>query len=86
MHEFSIRTMEPGDAIKNITPEIIIVSLHNNTVIFTKSELCASKHGRAGEFLKHHRHFPFKEYLIFVLCDRRNIHVQLFATLCQSIA
>ena len=69
MHEFSIRTMEPGDAIKNITPEIVIVSLLDNTVIFTKCELRAPKHGCAGKFFKHHRHFPFEEYLVFVLCD-----------------
>jgi hypothetical protein len=86
MHELSVRAMEPGDSIENIPPEIIIVSLFDDPVVFAKGEFCTPKHGRAGKFLEHHGHFPFKEDLVFALCDGRNIHPQLFTTLRQPIA
>ena len=86
MHEFSVGTMEPGDAVENIAPEIVIVALVDDAIVFAKGEFCAPEHGCAGKFLEHHGHFPFKEDLVFVLGNGRNIHAQLFATLCQPIA
>ncbi len=86
VHEFSVRMLEPGDAIENIAPEIVIVALFDDAVIFTKGEFCTAEHGRAGKFLEHHGHFPFKEDLVFVLRNGRNIHAQLFAALRQPIA
>ena len=86
MHEFSVRTLEPGDAIEDIAPEVVVVALLDDAMVFTKGEFCAAEHGRAGKFLEHHGHFPFKEDLVFVLGNGRNIHAQLFAALCQPIA
>ena len=86
MHEFSVRTMEPGDLIENIAPEVVIVALVDDAIVFTKGELCAAEHGRAGKFLEDHGHLPFHEDLVLRLCDRRNIHVELFAALREPIA
>jgi hypothetical protein len=86
VHEFSVGTLEPWDAIEDIAPEIVIVSLFDDAVVFTECEFCAPEHWRTGKFFKHHGHLPFKEDLVFVLRDRRNIHAQLFATQCQPIA
>ena len=86
MHEFSVRKLEPGDAVEDIAPEIIIVALLDDAVVVTKGELCAPEHGSAGKFFKYHGHFPFEEDLVFTLRDGRNIHAQLFATLCQASA
>ena len=69
MHEFSVGTLEPGDAVEDIAPEIVVVALFDDAVVCAEGEFCAPKHGCAGKFLKHHCHFPFKEYLVFVLCD-----------------
>ena len=86
MHEFSVGTMEPGDAVENIAPEIVIVALFDDAVVCAKGELCTAEHRCAGKFLEHHGHFPFKEDLVFVLGNGRNIHTQLLAALCQPIA
>ena len=86
MHEFSVGTLEPGDAVEDITPEVVVVALFDDAVVCANRNFYATKHGGAGKFLEHHGHFPFKEGLIFVLCDRGNIHAQLFAALRQPIA
>lgn len=86
VHEFSIWTMEPGDFIENIAPEIVIVALIDDAIVFAKGELCAAKHGRAGKLLEDHGHLPFHEDLVFRLGNGRNIHVELFAALRESIA
>ena len=67
MHEFSVGTLEPGDAIKNITPEVVIVALFDDAVVCAKGEFCTAEHGGAGKFLEHHGHLPLKEDLVFVL-------------------
>ena len=86
MHEFSIRTMEPGNLIEDIAPKVVIVALVDDAIVFTKGEFCAAEHGCAGKFLEDHGHLPFHEDLILRLCNGRNIHVELFAALCESIA
>ena len=86
MHEFSVGTMEPGDLIEDIAPEIVVIALIDDAIVFAKSELGTAEHGRAGKLLEDHGHLPFHEDLVFVLCDRRNIHVELFAALCEPIA
>lgn len=85
MHESSVGTLEPGDAIEDIAPEIVVVALFDDAMIVTKGEFCAPEHGCTGKFLEHHGHLPFKEDLAFVLGDRRNIHAQLFAAFRQPI-
>ena len=86
MHEFSVGTLEPGDAIEDIAPEVVVVALFDDAMVCAEGEFCAAEHGGAWKFLEHHRHLPFKEDLVFVLCNGRNIHAQLFAALCQPIA
>ena len=86
MHEFSVGTMEPGDLIEDIAPEVVIVALFDDAIVFTKGEFCTAEHGRAGKIIEDHGHLPFHEDLVFILCDRRNIHVELFAALREPIA
>ena len=70
MHEFSVRTMEPGDLIEDIAPEIIVITLIDDAIVFTKGEFCAAEHGRAGKLLEDHGHLPFHEDLILCLGNR----------------
>lgn len=86
VHEFSVRTMEPGDLIENISPEIVIISLSDDTMVLAKGEFGAAEHGRAGKLFEDHGHLPFHEDLILILRNGRNIHVQLFAALGEAVA
>ena len=78
--------MEPGDLVEDVAPEVVVIALIDDAIVFAKGELGAAVHGRAGKFLEDHGHFPFHEDLVFRLCDRRNIHMELFAALRESIA
>ena len=86
MHEFSVGTMEPGDLVENVAPEVVVVALTDDAIVFAKGELGAAVHGRAGKFLEDHGHLPFHENLIPGLGDGRNIHVELFAALGEAVA
>ena len=70
MHEFSVGTMEPGDFIEDIAPEIVVIALIDDAIVFAKSELGAAEHGRAGKLLEDHGHLPFHEDLILGLGNR----------------
>lgn len=61
MHESSVDSLKTRDTVKNISPNIIIISLMNNAVIFTKGQFGGAIHWGAGKSLKHHDHDPFKE-------------------------
>ena len=86
MHEFSVGTMEPGDLIEDIAPEIVVIALIDDAIVFAKGELGAAVHGRAGKFFEDHGHLPFHEDLILGLGNGRNIHAELFAALGEAIA
>jgi hypothetical protein len=60
-HEFPIGFAEQWNAIEDCPPEVEIISLMDNPVIFAEGELCAAIKGGAGPFLKGHHHFPLKE-------------------------
>ena len=78
--------MEPGNAIKNISPQVVVIALMCDAMIFAKGELCAAEHGGAGKFLEDHGHLPFHEDLVFSLGNGRNVHVQLFAAVREPVA
>ena len=78
--------MEPGYLIENIAPEVVIVALFDDAIVFAEGEFCAAEHGRAGKFLEDHGHLPFHEDLILRLGNGRNIHAELFAAFCQTVA
>ena len=78
--------MEPGDLVENVAPEVVVVALTDDAIVFAKGELGAAVHGRAGKFLEDHGHLPFHEDLILGLSDGRNIHVELFAALGEAVA
>ena len=33
MHEFSVGTLKPGDAVENIAPEIVVVTLFDDAMV-----------------------------------------------------
>jgi hypothetical protein len=83
MHEPAVWTVEIWDTIEDITPEIEIISLVNNSVILADGKFSASENGRAGKSLEHHGHFPIKKNLVGILGDGLNFHVQLLTTVGQ---
>lgn len=78
--------MEPWNLIENIAPEIVIIALADDAMVFAKGELGAAEHGRVGKFFEDHGHLPFHENLILVLRNGRNIHAQLLAALGEAVA
>lgn len=78
--------MEPGDLVENVAPEVVVVALADDAIVFSEGELGAAVHGRAGKFLEDHGHLPFHEDLILGLGDGRNIHVELFTALGEAVA
>jgi hypothetical protein len=86
VHESSVHTAEPGDAVEDISPQIEIVPLMDNPVVIAESKLGAAIDGRAGESPEHHHHFPLKESIAPIHDNREDIHSELLAAFGEPIA
>ncbi len=86
IHEFPIRFPEPGYAVEDVPPGIVIVALAYDAAIGMEPEHRGTIDRGARRFLEHHGHGPLHEDDIPFLGHSMYAHPQLFAPPCQALA
>jgi len=86
VHEFPIGIAERWNAIYNRPPNIEIIPLVYNPVIFADREFRTSIKRGGWESFKAHHHFPLKEDIVRIHDNGEDVHAKLFATFSQPVA
>ena len=61
MHEAPVERTKAGNIVKDVSPEIVIISLANDQPLSIERQLGAAIQRRTGKLLEHHSHFPLQK-------------------------
>lgn len=84
MHELAIHAVKPGDGIKDVSPQVEIISLVYDPLIGANRQFGAAINGSAWKVFEDHLHLPLEEDIVPLSGNGKDIHVQLLTARRQA--